>query len=84
MVIFLSIFLGLLLSRDSFKQNVHDKVFENVDVLFLWALLSQDIHGLEDDAESLLKEVISLWVTIRGFAMAASRMEVYKILELTS
>ena len=63
--------------KETFKANVHDKVFKNDEVQFHWALLSQDIDSPED-AETLLQDIISLWVTVRGFSMAASWMEVYK------
>ena len=63
--------------KETFKKNVHDKVFHNEDVHFHWTLLSQDIESPED-AESLLTEIINLWVTIRGYSIAASWMEVYK------
>ena len=65
------------LDRDFFTANVHEKVIQNEDVQFYWALLSQDIDSPED-AETLLGEIIKLWVTIRGFSMVASWMEVYK------
>ena len=63
--------------KDSFKANVHDKVFKNDEVQFHWTLLSQDIVSPED-AETLLQEIISLWVTVWGYSLAASWMEVYK------
>ena len=31
-----------------------------------------------DDAQGLLGEIIKLWVTVRGFSMTATWMEVYK------
>ena len=63
--------------KETFKKNVHDKVCHNEDVQFHWTLLSQDIYSLED-AEHLLGEIVDMWVTIRGFSMVASWMEVYK------
>ena len=51
---------------------------EDEDVQFHWALVSADIH-LEDHSQQLLSEVISLWVTIRGFSLAASWMEELQI-----
>ena len=63
--------------KETFKRSVHDKVFSNEDVQFYWTLLSQDIESLED-AEFLLTEIINLWVTIRGFSIAASWMKAYK------
>ena len=51
--------------KETFRKNVHDKVFHNEDIQFHWILLSQDIESPED-AEFLLLEIINLWVTIRG------------------
>lgn len=63
--------------KAGFKADVHDKVFKNDKVQFHWTLLLQDIASPED-AEALLQEIMSLWVTVRGYSMAASWMEVYK------
>ena len=57
--------------QDTFKMNVHDKVLQNEEILCYWALLSQDIDAPED-SESLLKEIVNLWVTIRGYSTTAS------------
>lgn len=63
--------------KGSFQQSVHDKIVDNEDVQFHWVLLSQDIED-SDDSVTLLTEIVKLCVTIRGFAMVASWMEVYK------
>lgn len=63
--------------KESFQQNVHLKVLQDDNVVFHWTLLSQDITSPED-SEILLKEIIKLWITIRGYAIAATWMEVYK------
>ena len=39
-------------------------------------MLSVDIDG-EEQAVKLLKEIIGLWVTIRGFSIAGTWMEQY-------
>ena len=46
-------------------------------VQFYWTLLSVDIES-EEEAVKLLKEVIGLWLTIRGFSIAATLMEQYR------
>lgn len=46
--------------------------------LFFWALLSCDISH-DENAIKLLRELIELWLTIRGFAVASSWLEQYKI-----
>ena len=71
------------LDKDCFKADVHDKIIQNEDIQFYWALLSQDID-CPNDAQTLLSEIIRLWVTIRGFSMAASWMEIYKEKESTN
>ena len=50
---------------------------QNEDVQFHWVLLSQDIDDPQN-GEALLVEIVKLWVTIRGFSLAASWMEEYK------
>ena len=45
--------------KDTFLQNVHDKISLEEDVQFYWTLLSQE---LLEDTETLLKEIIKLWV----------------------
>ena len=47
--------------KDTFLQNVHDKISLDEDVQFYWTLLSQE---LLEDTETLLKEIIKLWVTV--------------------
>ena len=46
-------------------------------VQFYWTLLSVDIES-EEEAVKLLKEVIGLWLTIRGFSIAGTLMEQYR------
>ena len=71
------------LDKDCFKADVHNKIIQNEDIQFYWAQLSQDID-CPNDAQTLLSEVIRLWVTIRGFSMAASWMEIYEEKESTN
>ena len=47
-----------------------------MSVQFFWTMLSVDIDG-EEQAVKLLKEIIGLWVTIRGFSIAGTWMEQY-------
>ena len=61
---------------DGFKQKLLSSIASNEDVLFYWSMLSADAD--EEDAQTLLKMVIELWVTIRGFAFASSWIELYK------
>ena len=64
-------------SEVDFSQNVHDKIFNDEDVQFYWTLLSCNIDD-SDSSDVLLKEIIKLWVTIRGFSITGYWMEVYK------
>ena len=59
------------------NQYVLDVIVKNENIQFYWTLLSQDIDKPEN-SELLLTEIIHLWVTIRGFSMAASWLEEYK------
>ncbi len=57
------------------KCTTHEDVIKNVEeieeVQFHWTLISQSVEKKED-ADWLLREIVKLYVTIRGFAMAAS------------
>ena len=61
---------------DGFKQKLISSIASNEDVLFYWSILSADAD--EEDAQTLLKMVIELWITICGFAFASSWIEMYK------
>ena len=64
-------------TSDELKENVIEKIKSNDDVQWQWTLISQCIDS-EDDAIWLLNEIVKLYVTIRGFSIAATWMEVYK------
>ena len=53
------------------------KVTINEDVQFMWAFLSQDKDSEEDSVE-LLKDIVKLWTTIRGFSIASTWIETAK------
>lgn len=63
--------------KATFKDAIIKNIVQNEDVQFHWVLLSQDIDD-PHNAEALLVEIVKLWVTIRGFSLAASWMEEYK------
>ena len=67
-----------LCSTDKSLRDIIDVIGSDEDVQWYWIVVSQSIESLED-AEWLLKENIKLFVTIRGFSMAANWMEVYKV-----
>ena len=59
------------------RESIINAVASNEEVQFFWAMLCCDIHHHEA-AEHLLKELISLWLTIRGFSIAGTWIEQYK------
>ena len=63
--------------EDSDKMTIIKSVAEDEDVLFYWSMNSVDIEEESHSAE-LLSNIISLWLTIRGFSVASTWMEKYK------
>ena len=57
-------------------KTIITAVANNDIVQFFWTMLSVDIDG-EEQVVKLLKEIIGLWVTIRGFSIAGTWMEQY-------
>ena len=64
-------------NSEDFKENVISKIVDNEDVQFHWTLISQCIDK-EEDATWLLFEIVKLYVTVRGFSIAATWLEQYK------
>ena len=61
----------------TFKEAIVRCIMHQEDVEWNWTLLSQCIDA-ECDALELLQEIVTLWVTVRGFAITATWMETYK------
>ena len=61
-------------SKEEFKELVIKGITDNEEVQWNWTLISQCIVS-EDDALELLREVVTLWVMIRGFSITALWME---------
>ena len=62
---------------NSSRNKLINNLKKDNDVLFHWCLL---IVGHDDDVASIiLSKVISLYVTIRGFAFVKSCLEMYKM-----
>ena len=59
------------------KAEMIASVLLNDNVQFYWIMLSTDIQD-EQIGQNLLREIIELWLTIRGFAVACEWMEMYK------
>ena len=69
--------LPQLLNRQRTKESVMKSIEDDDDVQFHWCMLSIDIE--DEYAQELLKHIIELWVCVRGFAMASSWLEDYKV-----
>ena len=59
------------------KEAIIDTVLKDEDVLSYWFAFAFDITS-EEDALELLKHIVTLWLSIRGFSLAKSWMEEYK------
>lgn len=61
------------------KDDLIKDIITNDEVLFQWCLVTSSTEGSADEQlASLLKMIIDLYVTIRGFAFASSCLELYK------
>ena len=52
------------------------KALQNEDLLFQWAILTAEIEN--EVLTAVLKQLVDLYVTIRGFVFASSCLEFYK------
>ena len=59
------------------KAEMIASVLLNDNVQFYWIMLSTDIQD-EQTSQDLLREIVELWLTIRGFSIAREWMEMYK------
>lgn len=59
-----------LKSQDSCKEELIDTIASNDEVQFIWSMLSVDID--DSFSSELLKDIIKLWVTIRGFSTVSA------------
>ena len=58
------------------KKEVMFIVLHDEDVLFLWSMLSVDLN--EEEGNVVLRDLIELWVTLRGYSIASRLLEEYK------
>ena len=56
--------------------EVVGSILTNEDVLFHWCMVCCDVP--EELSNELLKRIVELWTTLRGFSFAKSYMEMYK------
>ena len=59
------------------KEQLVSTALNDDNVQFYWTMLSTDIDD-EQDSMELLREIIELWLTIRGHSIAGQWMEIYK------
>ena len=67
----------LCITKVKFKEKVMENILKDEDVLFNWLMISGEWEN--EEAETLFKMIIELWVTIRGFSFASSWVEKYKL-----
>ena len=58
------------------KKKVVDSILSNDDLLFHWSILASPVGDAV--GEVVLRKMVELYVTVRGFAFASSCMELYK------
>ena len=58
-------------------QLVVENTAKHEDILFRWSMLTVDIADHED-SNTLLKEIIKLWIKMRGHSYASALTETYK------
>lgn len=52
------------------------EILNNIDIQFCWCMLALDLN--EDDSNTLLAEIVQLWINIRGHSHATALVEKYK------
>lgn len=58
------------------KDQVLEAMQEDNAVQFHWSLMTMDLD--DEESDTLLQEMIKLWLTIRGFSYASALVEEYK------
>ena len=58
------------------KAALVESIATDEDVLFYWSIISAEWE--EKEEQILLRMIIDLWVTVRGFSFAKSMLEMYK------
>ena len=69
--------IELITKKHIDKNAVIEEVASDDDVLFHWCLISTDIDD-EAASQELLRKIVELWLTIRGFSTAGAYIEYYK------
>ena len=58
------------------QKVVVDKIMADEDILFYRSMLSVDLD--DDKCKKVLKDVVTLWLNIRGFSVTGSWVEQHK------
>ena len=61
---------------DGVKSTLLKTVEEDDEVQFHWCIIASDMDA--DVSKHLLKKIIEMWITIRGFSFTKCYMELYK------
>ena len=73
------VLLSSLLTEENRKEKIIEKLCNSEDIQFYWLIVSADFDEEDQDVHSeLLKRVVELFVTIRGFSYASAWLEKYK------
>lgn len=72
--------LQLLLLQQSLlsKDDIMDEVLNDLDVQQHWSSIATQADVDEDAAQQLLKEIVQLWLTIRGYSASGEFVENYR------
>ena len=58
------------------KEEIIEEIVSDDDIQFYWSMISVDLD--DHVGQQLLKQIIQLWLTIRGFSTAGAFVEQYK------
>ena len=58
------------------KSDIKESILKSEDLLFQWCIISAEADN--NIASDVLRHIVELYTTIRGFAFAKSCMEMYK------
>lgn len=65
--------LKLYMHTSDDQKAVVDKLMTDDDILFHWSMLCVDLD--DDSSSEVLKDVLTLWINIRGFSITGSWIE---------
>ena len=68
--------IGKDINKENIKKKLHNSILADEEIKFKWSLLSAEMD--EKAATLLFNEMVSLFITVRGFAFTTSYVEIYK------